>query len=132
MSPYPKYHLSASASLSFITKAYIKLNIKKLTYRKQWRIVLFMEFLGVHQADKVHTCGEMILILVLLRKKVFQNSYETKNKDNKSCYKKPYPDSSVYPLTNKKCSVLSKLLILHRLISKMLHNFLRWFYIYAE
>lgn len=41
--------------LSFVTKDYIKLNIKTLTYRKQWRIVLVTEFLGVHYADKVHT-----------------------------------------------------------------------------
>lgn len=72
--------------------------IKKLTYGNPWRTVLFIEFLCVHYADKVHTwenyfnfCtpreySKIVMILIRTRKT--------------NIVTMP-PNSSIYPLPNR-------------------------------
>ena len=89
MPPYLRCCFSTSASLSFITKACIKTDyMKPLTYGNLWRIVLFMSsWVCTMLTESI--LGKMILIpLLVRRKKVSMNSYETsKNKNNKHHYK---------------------------------------------
>lgn len=55
-----------------------------VSLRNPHRIVLFMEFLGAHQVDKVHTWENDFNFCTPGEKKVLLSGNETnKNKDNK-------------------------------------------------
>lgn len=116
--PYPKYQLSTSASQSFITQAYVKQNILRNWLTETNGEMFYLWNFLVRTIGTKSILGKMILISVLLRrKKCSRIILKLRTRITDTITKSLTPTLPYILLPNKKCSLLSKLLILHRIIN---------------